>query len=153
MKAISLWQPWASLWISDAKVHETRHWPTSYRGWLVVHAAKRRIDDLSGDRLDEICDGIWGHHWGLELPRGALIGAVKLVSCIQMNKTAPASEDDEECGDWSDERYAWRRDQFKVFDQPIPYRGQQGMFVVPDSLLPKKTVLSFPGDPDLELNF
>ncbi len=153
MKAISLWQPWASLWISDAKVHETRHWPTSYRGWLVVHAAKRRIDDLSGDRLDEICDGIWGHHWGLELPRGALIGAVKLVSCIRMNKTAPASEDDEECGDWSDERYAWRRDQFKVFDQPIPYRGQQGMFVVPDNLLPKKTVLSFPGDPDLELNF
>ena len=153
MKAISLWQPWASLWISDPKVHETRHWPTSYRGWLVVHAAKRRIDDLSGDRLDEICDGIWGHHWGLELPRGALIGAVKLVSCIRMNKTAPASEDDEECGDWSDERYAWRRDQFKVFDQPIPYRGQQGMFVVPDNLLPKKTVLSFPGDPDLELNF
>jgi activating signal cointegrator 1 len=152
MKAISLWQPWASLWLSDAKVHETRHWPTTYRGWLVVHAAKRKIDDLSGDRLDEICDGIWGHHWGMELPRGALIGAIKLVSCKRMDKVVPASDDDRECGDWSDERYAWQRDpQLIVFDQPIPYKGAQGFFEVPDNLLPRRTVLSFPGSPDLEL--
>lgn len=154
MKAISLWQPWASLWLTDAKVHETRHWPTHYRGWLVVHAAKRRIDDLSGDRLDEICDGIWGHHWGLELPRGALIGMVKLVDCKQMKFTKPASEDDEECGDWSDERYAWMRaPKFTVFEEPIPYRGAQGMFDVPAALLPLsiKTVLAYPGDPDREL--
>jgi hypothetical protein len=137
MKAISLWQPWASLWCSDAKVHETRHWPTLYRGWLVVHAAKRRIDDLSGDRLDEICDGIWGHHWGLELPRGALIGMVNLVSCLKMDKTAPDSDDDRECGDWSDERYAWRRGAFVVFQQAIPYRGAQGFFSISDELVPE----------------
>lgn len=152
MKAISLWQPWASLWLSDAKVHETRHWPTSHRGWLVVHAAKRRIDDLSGDRLDEICDGIWGHHWGLELPRGALIGAVNLLSCVRMDKTLSASDDDSECGDWSPKRFAWKRDEkFIIFDKPIPFRGAQGIFNVPDDLLPKRTVLSFPGEPDLEL--
>lgn len=152
MKAISLWQPWASLWLSDAKVHETRHWPTTHRGWLLVHAAKRQIDDLDGDRLDEICDGIWGHHWGLELPRGAVIGAIKLVSCLRMNSTAPASEDDRECGDWSDERYAWRRDdKFMVFDAPIPFRGAQGIFNVPDSLLPRRTVLTVPGEADLQL--
>lgn len=138
MKAISLWQPWASLWLSDAKVHETRHWPTPYRGTLVVHAAKRQIDDFRGDRLDEICDGIWGHHWGLELPRGALIGAVELIDCRQMKFTAPTSEDDRECGDWSDERYAWRRGKFWLFPEPIPYRGQQGMFVVPNDILPKE---------------
>lgn len=136
MKAISLWQPWASLWLSDAKVHETRHWSTPYRGWLVVHAAKRRIDDFGGDRVDDICDGIWGHHWGLELPRGALIGAVKLTDCRQMKFTAPAHEEDYECGDWSDERYAWRRGAFVVYEQPIPYRGQQGFFEVPDNILP-----------------
>src|SRR6185436_9203151 len=54
LPCISLWQPWGSLWCSDAKEHETRHWPTSHRGWLAVHAAKRKIDDLSGERLDEI---------------------------------------------------------------------------------------------------
>jgi hypothetical protein len=137
MKAISLWQPWASLWCSDAKVHETRHWSTNYRGWLAVHAAKRRIDDLSGDPLDDICDVQWGHHWGLELPRGAIVGMVDLIDCRQMKFTAPASDDDRECGDWADERYAWRRGKFVLFADAIPYRGAQGFFDVPDSILPK----------------
>src|SRR4051812_8909176 len=81
MRAISLWQPWASLWCSPAKVHETRHWSTAYRGWVAVHAAKRRIDDFGGDPVDSICDNIWGHHWGLELPRGAIVGRVRLIAC------------------------------------------------------------------------
>jgi activating signal cointegrator 1 len=141
MKAISLWQPWASLWLTDAKLHETRHWATSYRGPLLVHAAKRRIDDLSGDRLDEICDGIWGHHWGLELPRGALIGVVRLVACFSTD-TMPIghqSTDDYECGDFSAGRYAWQRSatDVRTFAEPIPYRGQQGFFDVPDDILPK----------------
>jgi hypothetical protein len=137
MKAISLWQPWASLWCSDAKVHETRHWATSHRGWLIVHAAKRKIDDPS-NRLDNICDSLWGHHWGLELPRGALVGMVNLVGC-EPTENMPIghqSTDDYECGDFARGRYAWRRAAFRVFAEPIQYRGQQGMFEVPDNVLP-----------------
>lgn len=139
MKAISLWQPWASLWCSDAKVHETRHWPTSHRGWLVVHAAKRRIDDFGGERLDEICDGLFGNHWGMDLPRGAIVGVVNLVGCVP-TETMPIGHqctDDYECGDFSPGRYAWRRGAFHRFDLPIAWRGQQGMFEVPDNVLPK----------------
>lgn len=138
MKAISLWQPWASLWLTDAKIHETRHWPTSHRGLLLVHAAKRKIDDLSGDRLDEICGGIWGHHWGLELPRGALIGIVRLVGCDRTEDMpiGHQSTEDYECGDFSPGRYAWLRASPQVFAEPIPYRGQQSFFEVPDSILP-----------------
>lgn len=141
MKAISLWQPWASLWCSDAKVHETRHWPTSHRGWLLVHAAKRKIDDRCGDRLDDICDGLFGNHWGMDLPRGALIGMVNLIRCVPTD-TMPIghqSTDDYECGNFSAGRYAWARGAWRSFDAPIPYRGQQGMFEVPDSLLPSHT--------------
>jgi hypothetical protein len=47
MKAISLWQPWASLWVSGRKIHETRSWRTRHRGWLAVHAARRIEADLS----------------------------------------------------------------------------------------------------------
>lgn len=139
MKAISLWQPWASLWLTDAKVHETRHWPTSHRGWLVVHAAKRKIDDFSGDRLDDICDSLWGHHWGLELPLGALIGRVRLVGCTRTNDMPIGHRhtDDFACGNFLNGRYAWQRAAFEVFAEPIPYRGQQGMFEVPDNILPK----------------
>lgn len=138
MKAISLWQPWASLWCSDAKLHETRHWPTSHRGWLLVHAAKRKIDDFAGDRLDDICDSLWGHHWGMELPRGALVGMVNLVGCTStdMMPIGHQSTDDYECGDFAEGRYAWRRAAFRVFATAIPYRGRQGMFEVPDNILP-----------------
>lgn len=40
MKAISLTQPWATLVHLGAKRVETRSWYTSYRGQLVIHAAK-----------------------------------------------------------------------------------------------------------------
>ncbi|TRU31740.1 MAG: ASCH domain-containing protein [Microcystis aeruginosa Ma_QC_B_20070730_S2] len=43
MKAISLWQPWASLVANGLKLYETRGWPTKYRGVLAIHAAKRPL--------------------------------------------------------------------------------------------------------------
>lgn len=137
MKAISLWQPWASLWCSDRKIHETRHWPTSHRGWLLVHAAKRfeknfEVDDPLRMILDDEFDG----HWAMDLPIGALIGRVNLVDCVR-TETFPAGYDgdDYHCGDFADGRYAWKRDEFEVFKRPIPYRGMQGMFNVPESIL------------------
>lgn len=41
MKAITLWQPWASLVAIGAKTIETRSWATKYRGPLAIHAAAR----------------------------------------------------------------------------------------------------------------
>lgn len=54
MKALSLWQPWASLVAIGAKTIETRSWSTSYRGPLAIHAAKtsRGFYELPGD-----CEG------------------------------------------------------------------------------------------------
>lgn len=41
IKALSLWQPWASLIAIGAKKIETRGWSTKYRGPLVICSAKR----------------------------------------------------------------------------------------------------------------
>lgn len=41
MKAITLWQPWASLIAIGAKKYETRSWKTNYRGPIAIHAAKK----------------------------------------------------------------------------------------------------------------
>lgn len=41
MKAITLWQPWASLVAVGLKRAETRGWSTRYRGPLAIHAAAR----------------------------------------------------------------------------------------------------------------
>jgi activating signal cointegrator 1 len=135
MKAISLWQPWASLWLSPAKIHETRHWPTRYRGMLVVHAAKRKIDE-DIDALAVICSRLFGDDYAKTLPRGALLGVVDLVDCVPTQTkdwTAAASLEDETCGDFSEGRFAWRREGFVVFERPIPWRGMQGLFEVPDN--------------------
>jgi activating signal cointegrator 1 len=142
MRAISLWQPWASLWLTAAKVHETRHWPTLYRGWLVVHAAKRAIDGDTGDSgLEGICCRFFGPDWRATLPRGALLGTVDIVDCVRTEKilrkyreTDDLLCDDLVCGDFSEGRYGWRRGRFRVFDAPVPYRGQQGIFNLPDPL-------------------
>jgi activating signal cointegrator 1 len=140
MKAISLWQPWASLWCSKRKVHETRHWRCSHRGWLLVHAAKRFETDFDlNDRLRLILDDEFGAHWAEDLPTGALIGMVNVVDCpptLTPLGDAAASDDDRECGDFGPGRFAWKRDAFRLFEQPIPFRGRQGVFNVPDDVIP-----------------
>jgi activating signal cointegrator 1 len=45
VKAISLWQPWATLIALGEKKFETRSWLTNYRGQIAIHAAKRMEPD------------------------------------------------------------------------------------------------------------
>jgi hypothetical protein len=49
---------------------------------------------------------------------------------------AATSDDDRACGNFGPGRFAWKRDEFRLFDPPIPYRGAQGIFNVPDQLMP-----------------
>ena len=68
-----------------------------------------------------------------------MIGMVNLVDCLPTQTPlgdAAASDDDRECGDFAPGRFAWKRDGFRLFDQPIPYRGAPGIFNVPDDLIP-----------------
>jgi hypothetical protein len=108
MLAISLWQPWASLWVSGRKIHETRHWRTLYRGWLVVHAGKRFDKTLLSDGpLYKLLFDEFGDDWTSDLPRGALLGRVHLVDCVSTRSCVgdvAASDEDRLCGDFSDGR-------------------------------------------------
>jgi activating signal cointegrator 1 len=138
MKAISLWQPWASLWLTDRKIHETRHWYTPHRGWLAVQATKHFEKDFDqGDPFREILDDEFGGHWAMDLPRGAIIGAVDLVDCISTDlaRGRPEHADDRECGNWEPKRFAWRRAAIVKLDRPIPYRGHQTLFTLPDEIV------------------
>ena len=121
-------------------MHETRHWRCSHRGWLLVHAAKHFEKNFALDHpLSLILDDEFGTHWTTDLPTGALIGMVNIVDCVPTRTPfgdAAANDDDRVCGDFSAGRFAWKRDGFRLFDQPIPYRGAQGIFSVPDNLIP-----------------
>lgn len=140
IKAVSLWQPWASLWLSPNKRHETRHWATPHRGKLLVHAAKKFVRNVDGD-LDDILSSEFGRLWGMDvLPTGAIIGMVDLLDVIPTAKVFPPNQpvpdtefSDYVCGDFSEGRFGWRRGTYWVFREPVPWKGRQSIFSVPTS--------------------
>jgi hypothetical protein len=121
-------------------VHETRHWRCWHRGWLLVHAARHFEKNFAlDDPLRVILDDEFGTHWAQDLPTGALIGMVNVADCVPTQMPtgdAATNYDDRVCGDFSAGRFAWKRAEFRLFQRPIPYRGAQGIFNVPDDLIP-----------------
>jgi hypothetical protein len=137
MKAISLWQPWASLWLSGVKIHETRSWHIrkQWKAWepgdrIAIHAAKEFIKDHDAV-VEDILRRRCGERWFETLPVGALIGTIIVADCVPTESVITTMADDV-CGDFREGRYAWRGADPIIFPQPIPWRGSQGIFNVPD---------------------
>lgn len=59
MKAITIWQPWASLLAIGEKQFETRSWATTYRGPIAIHSASMNVS-----RVLKKCFpcGAWDYH-------------------------------------------------------------------------------------------
>ncbi len=159
MKTISLWQPWASAIATGAKTIETRHWPTSYRGALAIHAAKRKV---KSELLDFASDPQWCAALGFEpyqdfgniLPFGAIVAVCVLIDCRPTHlftrdelKTRRLSRSprhyqavldswtEEMLGDFTSGRFGWVLRDIKPLIEPILYRGEQGLFEIPDSVV------------------
>lgn len=134
MKAISLWQPWASAMALGLKRIETRHWKPFYRGRLVIHAAKRWT-------LDEREFHAMEHEAGrmpAELPLGALVAVGTLTGCRRSEDLIEKITGEEACwGNYGPGRFGWLFEDIHALPDPIPYRGAQGFFDVPDVLLPE----------------
>jgi activating signal cointegrator 1 len=150
MKAISLWQPWSSLIAHGYKQIETRHWPTNYRGLLAIHAAMK-WDDVTRLALDEA--NLVLRAAGLSaldrpLPRGAIVAVCRLVGCEQSRGPDRWPTFERAFGDLSEGRWAWRLADIRALDRPVPCRGMQGIFPVPEELLPTIGV-DLPGQPSL----
>lgn len=131
LKAISLWQPWASLWAAtDAKIHETRSWPTKHRGVLAIHASKtaapwRDFDGLSLATLKNLWPDL---NAGLSLPSGAVIAVITLEECVPTESLKPTGAD-YLFGNWTPGRFAWRRGPvIHRLQAPVPCRGFQGIW-------------------------
>ena len=134
MKALSIQQPWASLILGiapktylDGCTHpkdiENRTWKTGYRGDLLIHAGKRFDVDALEHLYDEPPPGAanWLHD---NFTLGAILGVVTLVDLIRDSDSAWAIED---C-------YHWMLSNPRAFNDPIPYKGQLGLFNVPMTL-------------------
>ncbi len=142
MKAISLWQPWASLIAIGAKPYETRHWHPGgvIRQRIAIHAAKR------SPRLEEI--EMWlkaaGNLTDKRLPLGAIVCTAYLSAAYQVKghtqdgdpilESLGAIKDDG-FGDYGLDRYCWYLTDVERVDPPVPYRGAQGWFDLSEGLL------------------
>ncbi|MBB5547379.1 hypothetical protein [Paraburkholderia fungorum] len=150
MKAISIWQPHATLLLLGPKRYETRGWtvPRTLLGKRVaIHAAKTdgdlieivqyilaRKDGIAADEaMDAYVAAIVGAGYRTcgEMPRGCIIGSVILCESL----AAERAEDHNGFGDFSAGRFAWRVSDSKVLAKPVPFRGMQGFFDVPDELM------------------
>lgn len=143
MKAISLWQPWASAIAIGAKRIETRSWSTSYRGPLAIHAASR-MPDLDAMLFDYWCavfDTGAPYAHALLLPRGAVVATCTLIDCIPtervdatMVRSTGSGEFGEfvemQLGDYTPGRFAWLLTDIKPLAEPLRRRGRQRLFTV-----------------------
>jgi hypothetical protein len=136
MKVISLWQPWASLIALGIKQFETRSWSTNYRGDLAIHAAKKIIPfrelfrELSAKQRDFIMDQIV-HVYGnyKDMPTGKIVAVTHLTDIFPADKLACGLMNLEKaCGDYSSGRFAWKLEGTMRLIEPVPTKGQQGLW-------------------------
>lgn len=135
MRAISLWQPYASLIAVGAKQYETRSWATAFRGYVAIHAAKRWTaeekticwelkKDFSVSTQE--CLQYWPT---VPLPLGAVLCVVKLIDVHKTEDVVDGLTVSERAfGNYQPERFAWELEVVEVFAEPIPAKGAQGFF-------------------------
>jgi hypothetical protein len=132
IKALSLWQPWASLIACGVKVHETRHWSPPIRligQRLAIHAAKK-IGDVDG-ALDAILTDRFGWGWSNALPLGAIVATCTLANVYETGgRVSWTTPEDIICGDWYPGRFAWHLTEVRKVDPPMPCRGAQGLWTL-----------------------
>ncbi len=130
-----------------AKRNETRSWAPSHCGPILIHAAKKWGNDLS-----DLCNShpfltvLRTHQaWpfdlrGTPVPLGVLLGTVEIVDCVRITESNAPTGNERAFGDYAPGRFMWHTKNAVRFTKPIPFRGAQGIFEVPDSILQRVEV-------------
>lgn len=137
MKVITIHQPFATLIAIGAKRFETRSWPTKHRGLIAIHAGKKV--DVEACREDSIRNVLNEHGYTADtLPTGAILATAKLNRCLKSVDTWTDGYELEnkeliyypeyEFGDFTPGRYAWEMSDVRRLPDPIPAKGQQGLW-------------------------
>lgn len=142
MKALSLWQPWASLMAVGAKRIETRSWQTAYRGFIAIHAAQKWNMDLREQCMARpFYERLFGdgHFENVgQLPRDCFVAVGKLRHCLATTdhpKLIPSRGTDEfRFGDYSEGRFMWVFDEIWKLSSPVYSRGHQTLWTLEEGV-------------------
>jgi hypothetical protein len=141
IKALPLWQPWASLVAMGAKRVETRAYPPRRLGLgagqrIAIHATKTP-KELWICGMAHFCDHIADP---ASLPLGALVAVCVLDRASQITETSAHdllahSPVEYAFGDYTPGRWAWVLRDVEPLEKPVPFIGSQGAFDVPAELV------------------
>ncbi len=131
MKALTINQPWAWMIVNGFKRVENRSWRPdgSYRGPLAIHAGKgragmRRCNEAA---LRAIVPALPATD---EFVFGAVLGVVDLVDCVSVAEWLAPNPDEP----FAKGPYCWVVANPRVLVRPVPYRGEQRLFEIPDAI-------------------
>ena len=147
MKALTLWQPWATLIAEGHKRLETRSWrpPKGFVGErMAIHAAGRNVCKQGGTYFCDTVTECLGDEWDKPgvLPRGAVVATVRITDFVFLGNDLFSSYDqvmdkmekmfkndcgpyEEIFGDYTSLRFVWVLDELEKFDTPVPAKGHQ----------------------------
>jgi hypothetical protein len=136
MKALTLWQPWASAIVAGLKRNETRHWFTPYRGPIAIHAALISDADLQmrfAEKLERAGNAAAFARIGItcwdDLPLGKVVATAALVDCLHTDQLNFSLDSPEyEWGNYTQGRFAWMLDTIVPLPTPIAVKGMQGLW-------------------------
>lgn len=103
LKAISIHPPFAYAIVQGLKLEEYRSKPTNRKGWILIHASKSTASDE------------YFKEYGINpsnIKRGAIIGACKILTCVQTGFS----------------EYAYHLSEAFEFKNPVDCIGCQSIF-------------------------
>lgn len=127
LKALSLWQPWASAIAEGHKLIETRHWCTWYEGVIAIHAAQRWGSDQKNFlRIlhEDIQPPIIRN-----LPFGAVVAVAELHGCVPTENLKPRTLEFM-LGNYDPGRWGWLLRDVRPLHEPLPLKGRQGLWTL-----------------------
>jgi hypothetical protein len=140
MKAITLYQPWASLMARDIKRFETRSWRTSHYGPLLICSSAKKPDvetatsilrrasiAATGETYKRVLKMISDRRtWMIS---STALAVVNLIGCIP-GDTLSVSPLERELGFYGSNRFVWITDRPHRLAHPFRVTGRQRLFSI-----------------------
>lgn len=128
MKAITLWQPWATLVAMGYKHIETRSWQPGYCGPIAIHAAKKLPESGWGrEKLDDKVFREVVFDRG-PIPTGVILAITSITHVEPITASNAPGWPERQFGDYTPGRYMWRLDTPTLLVEPIPALGRQKLW-------------------------
>ena len=146
IKAITLWEPWATLMAQPLerlghppKRIETRSWRTKYRGYLAIHASKRWKEDQRQSCYRQPMAGIL-HELGIvdinqDFNFGCILAIGRVTAIASTGSAKKRLHEMDEAGrlelafgNYQPNRWAWFIGDVMPLPKPVYAKGAQGLW-------------------------